>query len=34
MRMYSWSGSEPYRDGDFEAGIGEYSLLVPLRDYG
>ncbi|KAK4701068.1 extracellular elastinolytic metalloproteinase, partial [Phenoliferia sp. Uapishka_3] len=21
MRMYSWSGSQPYRDGDFEAGI-------------
>lgn len=23
MRMYSWSGQQPYRDGDFEAGIGE-----------
>ena len=21
MRMYSWSGSQPYRDGDFEAGM-------------
>lgn len=23
MRMYYWTGSQPYRDGDFEAGIGE-----------
>lgn len=26
MRMYSWSGTQPYRDGDFEAGIGELAL--------
>ncbi|KAK4054892.1 hypothetical protein OIV83_000816 [Microbotryomycetes sp. JL201] len=33
MRMYSWSGSQPYRDGDFEAGIviHEYSHGLSTR---
>ncbi|KAM0746933.1 hypothetical protein T439DRAFT_329204 [Meredithblackwellia eburnea MCA 4105] len=33
MRMYSWSGSQPYRDGDFEAGIviHEYSHGISTR---
>lgn len=26
MRMYVWTGAQPYRDGDFEAGIGELRL--------
>lgn len=33
MRMYSWTGSQPYRDGDFEAGIviHEYSHGISTR---
>lgn len=31
MRMYYWTGSQPYRDGDFEAGIGELDSLSDSR---
>ncbi|KAI5476506.1 Extracellular metalloproteinase 4 [Pseudohyphozyma bogoriensis] len=33
MRMYSWSGAQPYRDGDFEAGIviHEYAHGISTR---
>lgn len=33
MRMYVWNGQQPYRDGDFEAGIvtHEYSHGVSTR---
>lgn len=33
MRMYTWTGQQPYRDGDFEAGIviHEYSHGLSTR---